>query len=52
MVNVVETGGMPADIMMVSKSFEIEFFELINMFTFDFIMPVFLYPINESPAFC
>ena len=42
MVNVVETGGTPADIMMVSKSFEIEFFELIDVFIFDFIMSVFL----------
>ena len=50
MVNVVETGGMPVDIMMVSKSFEIEFFELIDVFVFDFIVSVFFYPINESPA--
>ena len=41
---------MPAEIMMVSKSFEIECFELIDVFTFDFIMSVFLYPINKSPA--
>ena len=45
-----QTGGMPVDIMMVSKSFEIEFFELFDVFVFDFIMSVFLYPINEGPA--
>ena len=50
MVDVVETGGMPVDIMMVSKSFEIEFFELIDVFVFDFITSVFFYPINECPA--
>ena len=50
MVNVVKTGGMPVDIMMVSKSFEIEFFELIDVSVFDFVMSVFFYPINESPA--
>ena len=32
MVDVVKNGGMPVDIMMVSKSFEIEFFELIDVF--------------------
>ena len=52
MVDVVKTGGTPADIMMVSKSFEIEFFKLINVFIFDFIVSVFLYPINECPASC
>ena len=52
MVYVVKIGGMPAEIMMVSKSFEIEFIKLINVFIFDFIMSVFLYPINESPASC
>ena len=51
MVDVVKTDGMPADIMMVSKSFEIEFFELIDVFIFDFVMSVFLYPINKSPCF-
>ena len=50
MVNVVETGGIPVDIMMVSKSFEIKFFKLFNVFVFDFVMSVFFYPINESPA--
>ena len=50
MVDVAEIGGMPADIMRVSKSFEIEFFKLINVFVFNFVMSVFLYPINESPA--
>ena len=50
MVDVVETSGMPVDIMMVSKSFEIEFFELIDVFVFYLIMSVFFYPINESPA--
>ena len=50
MVYVAETGGMPADIMMVSKSFEIEFFELIDVFIFNFVVSVFIYPINECPA--
>ena len=50
MVNIVKTGGTPVDIMMVSISFKIKFFELIDVFGFDFIMSVFLYPINECPA--
>ena len=43
-------GGMPVEIMMVSISFKVQFFKLIHVFLFDFIMPVFLYPINKSPA--
>ena len=43
MVDVVETGGMPVDIMMVSKSFEIEFFKLIDVSVFDFIVSLFFY---------
>ena len=50
MVNVIKTGGTPVDIMMVSKSFEIEFSKLINVFVFYFIMSVLFYPINECPA--
>ena len=52
MVDVVKTVGMPADIMIVSKSFEIEFFKLIDVFIFNFIMSVFLYSINEGYASC
>ena len=50
MVNVVEIGGMPAEIMMVSKSFEIEFYKLVDVFVFDFFVSVFLYLVNEHPA--
>ena len=35
---------------MVSISFEIKFLKLIDVFGFDFIMSVFLYPIDECPA--
>ena len=50
MVDVVKTGATAVDIMMVSISFEIKFFKLIDVFVFDFIVSVFLYPINECPA--
>ena len=51
-MDVVKTGGVSAEIMMVSKSFEIEFFELSDVFGFDFIVSVFLNFVYESPASC
>ena len=50
MVDVGKTGGAPAEIMMVSISFKLKFFELINVFLFDFIVPVLFYPFNKGPA--
>ena len=50
MVDVAKTGGAPAEIMMVSISFKVQFFKLIDVFLFDFIVPVLFYPINKGPA--
>ena len=50
MVDVAETGVVPAKIMMVSISFKEQFFELINVFPFNFVMPVLFYSVYKGPA--
>ena len=50
MVNVAETGVMPAEIMMVSISFKVQFFKLIIVFLFNFVMPVLFYFVYKGPA--
>ena len=50
MVDVAETGVIPAEIMMVSISFKVQFFELINVFLFNFVMPVLFYFVYKGPA--
>ena len=50
MVNVAETGVTPAEIMMVSISFKVQFFELINVLLFNFVMPVLFYFVYKGPA--
>ena len=42
-----EIFGTPYKIMMVSILFEIKMFKLIDLPGFDFVMPVFFYPIDE-----
>ena len=50
MVDVAETGVMPAEVMMVSISFKVQFFKLINMLLFNFVMPVLFYFVYKGPA--
>ena len=50
MVNVAKIVVMPVEIMMVSISFKVQFFELINVFLFNFVMPVLFYFVSKGPA--
>ena len=50
MVDVAKTGVAPAEIMMVSISFKVQFFKLIDVFLFNFVMPVLFYFVYKCPA--
>ena len=50
MVDVAKTGVTPAEIMMVSISFKVQYFELIDVFLFNFFVPVLFYFVYKGPA--
>ena len=50
MVDVVKTGIVPVEIMMVSVSFKVQFLELINVLLFNFVVPVLFYFVYKGPA--
>ena len=41
---------MPAEIMMVSISIKVQFFKLIDVFLFNFVVPVLFYFVYKGPA--
>ena len=50
MVDVAKIVVMPVEIMMVSISFKVQFFKLINVFLFNFVMSVLFYFVYKGPA--